>query len=168
MSSYKKTWSTDAQIAADSYFIYKQEFMTILRTMKKNWAIVELRQQCFDIWSNMRREFPVGVDKQFPEFKFYINTENSEYPKLEAQMLAALSYKESSKHRNEPESDKAGTISKRDLADLKGGVLKFDSEDDAKKSYYEALHGFETLASRVNSGYDRKSFETKYSLKWEA
>ncbi|CAG8840316.1 3284_t:CDS:1, partial [Gigaspora margarita] len=51
------------------------------------------------------------------------------------------------KYRNEPKSDKVRTISKKDLNMIKNGILKFNSEDNARKTFCEAIRSFVTLVT---------------------
>lgn len=167
--TYGKTWSTEAQSAADSYFIYKREFQNTLRELEsKNWSLVEHRQQAFDIWNGMHREFVVNFDKQFPEHRFYISTEECEFPKIASQLEAALSYKESSKHRNEPakEPSKQTAFNTKEIDHIGNTLITFASDDDARKAYYESIRTFYILARTAGCGFDRGGFESKFSLTW--
>lgn len=170
MASYKKTWSSEAQQASDIQYIKLRSLSEALTALEaKNWSLVEHRQECFDIWKGIQREFPVAVDKQFPEYTTYINTAACEFPKVVAQFLAAISYKESSKVRNEPEkSVSKSVISKLDIDHPMGTLVTFASDDDARKAFYESLHSLRTMLSTPGCVTDRGSFEKKYSLKWES
>lgn len=168
--TYGDSWKTDAQNAADGLFVKKRDFAMVIHVLNnKNWSIVDHRQQAFDAWDGMKLEHPVDKKNQFPEDITYVALENCDFAKVEAQLKAAMSYKESSKHRNEPAGKpEAGKINKFDNGHTEGTIITFASDDDARKAYYEALRTFVTIIRDVACTYDRASFEMKYNLKWTA
>jgi hypothetical protein len=168
--SYGNTWKSDAQVASDGLFAKKRDFsMLIHAMMSKNWSIVDHRQQAFDMWDGLKVDHPVAHNVQFPEFVSYVALENCDFAKVDAQLKAAMSYKESSKHRNEPakQPEKSGLQRiTNETGHTEGMVVSFSSDDDARKAYYEALRTFVTIARDESCVYTRSSFETKYNLTW--
>lgn len=172
--SYDKSWNTDAQNASDALYIFKRDFVQVLRELEsKNWSLVEHRQQAFDVWHGMPTKFIVSHDKQFPQWGYYVSMEMCDFPKVAAQLEMAIAYKESSKHRNEPIGPPEGNKPKNGFLQIKsetghteGMIVSFSSDDDARKAYYEAIRTFKVLAATVSCGFDRQSFEDRFGLKW--
>jgi hypothetical protein len=168
--TYGDSWKSDAQNASDGMFIKKREFAMGIHAMgSKNWSIVDHRQQAFDIWDGLKIEFPVSKKNRFPEDVTYVALENCDFAKVEAQLKAAMSYKESSKHRNEPEKKPESKVSIRnETGHTEGMIVSFASDDDARKAYYESLRTFSTIIRDPACTYDMASFEEKHNLKWTA
>lgn len=169
MTSYGKTWTTEAQNAADGLFFVKTEFVLAVRTMgNKNFSVVEHRQQAFEIWDKLMPSHPIAKDRQMPDTVTYVAVENCDFAKIETQMLKALSYKESSKHRNEPAKEpvKSGLRAVQEHDHISGVLVNFSPMDDASSAYYEAVRSLKDVASKTECTYDRASFEKKFGLTW--
>jgi hypothetical protein len=169
-----KNWSEEAQVAADMQYISKRDFVQALNDIgTHNWSIVDHRQQMMDIWGSINRNFIVNETEQFPKGAVYISLEMVDYAKLEAQLMAALSYKESSKHRNEPEKKPESASSRQqirvssDTGHTEGTIISYSSDDDARKACYEAIRTFKVQISRPGGTVGRSTFEARYRLKWE-
>jgi hypothetical protein len=168
MSKYTN-WSEDAQVAADMQYISKRDFVVALNDIiSHNWSIVDHRQQMMDIWGNIKRSFIVGETVQFPPGAVYISLEMTDYAKLEAQLLNSLAFKESSKHRNEPEKkpESRGQVRVSESGHTEGTVISYAAADDAMKACYEALRTFKVQISRPGGTVGRQTFESRYGLKW--
>jgi len=160
MGSYVN-WSSDAQIISDSPFVYKRELEgTLSQMLTKNFSLVEHRQQALEIWSHLNMQYIIDRETRFPLDKTYVNFESCDLAKIEAQMLAALSFKDASKFRNEPESMSALRVQQN------GPAISFDNSNDASKAYYEALRTIKSSISMSTCVFTRYSFEDRFTLNW--
>jgi len=165
MTSYTN-WNTCSQAISDQEMIYLRDFNSTLTQLEtKNWSIVENRQEAFDIWRTMKREYIVSRRERFPEDKTFLSLQMCDYAKIVAQLLASLSYKESSKHRNEPKETVPSLVGK--LQQHPGGSqLTFSSDDDARKAYYESIRLLRVTSSTLGCVKTRESFEFDCKLTW--
>lgn len=165
MTSYTN-WNDCAQKHSDQEMIYLRDFNSTLTKLEaKNWSVVENRQEAFDIWHTMKREYIVDRTHQFPADKSFLSLQMCDYAKIVAQLLASLSYKESSKHRNEPKEIIPSSVGKLQQHPG-GGQLTFSSDDDARKAYYESIRLLRVTSSGLGCVMTRDSFERECGLTW--
>jgi len=174
--SYGDTWNSDAQFESDARYSTKRDLETFAMNLESlNWSIVEHRQQAFDMikdFGNNNTRYIVGHTQRFPEFATYIEYSGCNLPKQMAQLEAATSYKEASKHRNEPvkgkPQDGPNRLGKSNtFENHSGGTIEiFDSDDDARVGYYESIRSIKLITTTRSCLMDRIRFESVHGLKW--
>jgi len=177
--AYGDTWNSNAQIDADSKYVAKNALEDLAGDLQVlNWSIVEHRQRAFDIIKtfineNARRIF--AHDKEFPKYQTYLKLAGCDLPKTLAQLEEACSYKEASKHRNEPEKKPESSarigksqnyVVKNETGHAEGLIVSYSSDDDARVAFYEAIRTLLLIAETRSCLTTKEIIEAKHGLKW--
>jgi hypothetical protein len=163
--SYKDSWSKNAQNLSDTPMFKKRDVEDALTVLEQNFSIVEKRQEMFDVWQKVRRLYVFDVGTRIPDYISYVPIDASNLPRAVTQMLSALSYKESTRHR-EPQNPPKVSARQGDIDHQQGTLVTFSSDDDAKLAYYNALSNIRAIFGNSTNVITRDSLERDYNLVW--
>lgn len=165
--TYEESWSTTAQLFADSEWISVRNLRAVLRHMDSiKFALETNRQAALEFFAGYRTDAPFSHVKRFPAYEGYVRLSEGDWPVKIRQMVTALQFKmpterketvqvPTGRERQQPQQQQQPQDEPRDYI-----------PNDVLLSFTTSIQSMRAQIGRGEGVYDRESLEHELKLEW--